>query len=138
MGRMVSPLLARAATEIAEQSAQAQDMLQEAQIRLMNDPILAENLGEPLQVSQPFSQSSSTIVINGQSEATVKASFQVAGPRGNGIATMESNNGEICSLSVNVNGRNISIGSGKGRNFHGKSSRKSDDNIIEAEIIEKK
>lgn len=138
MGRMVSPLLARAAEEIAEQTAQAQDMLEEARIRLVNDPNLAEQLGEPLQVGQPFSQSSSTTVINGQSTARVQASFQVAGPRGSGIATMESNNGEITSLTVDANGRNMSIGSRPGGNDYRKSSSGKNDNIIEAEIIEKK
>jgi len=143
MGRMVAPLLARAAGEMAEQSKQAQDMLEEARMRLVNDPVLAETLGEPLQVGQPFSQSSSTMVINGKRSARVQASFQVAGTKGTvGIATMEANNGEIRSLTVNVNGRNISVGSRRGGNVFGtssvKSSVKNDNNIIEAEIIEKK
>jgi hypothetical protein len=136
MGRMVSPLLARAANEIAEQSKQAQDMLEEARVRLVNDPVLSENLGEPLQVGQPFSQSSSTTVINGKSSAMVNASFQVIGPRGSGIATLASSNGVINSLTVNVNGRNISVGASSGSKF-GKSMGKSS-SIIEAEIIEKK
>lgn len=140
MGRMVSPLLARAAEEIAEQTKEAQEMLEEARMRLVNDPILADKLGEPLQVGQPFSQSSSTTVINGQSSARVQAMFEVAGPRGGGIATMESNNGEIISLAVNVNGRNISVGSSRGGNAYSKSSSssKKGGNIIEAEIIDKK
>lgn len=142
IGRMVSPLLARAADEMAQQSKQAQEMLEEARLRLVNDPTLAEQLGDPLQVGQPFSQASSTTVINGNSRAMVKASFQIAGPRGSGIATMESSNGEISSLTVNVNGRNISVGSSRGGNVFGKSSSKTSskmsDNIIEAEIIEKK
>ncbi|KAL7540765.1 hypothetical protein ACHAWF_006783 [Thalassiosira exigua] len=137
MGRMVSPLLAQAANQMAEQSKQAQDMLEEARVRLVNDPVLSENLGEPLQVGQPFSQSSSTTVINGKSSAMVNASFQVVGPRGSGIATMESNEkGVINSLTVNVNGRNISVGASSGSKF-GKSMGKSS-SIIEAEIIEKK
>lgn len=139
LGRMASPLLARAANEIAEQSQQAQDVLEEARIRLVNDPYVAEALGEPLQVGQPFSQSSSTVVINGQRSATVRASFPVAGTRGSGIATMESSNGDIRSLTVNVNGRNLSVGSGRGvGGVYTKSTTTKDDNIIEAEIIEKK
>lgn len=140
MGRMVAPLLARAAGEIAEQSKQAQDMLEEARIRLVNDPVLEEMLGEPLQVGQPFSQSSSTTVINGKSSARVQSSFRVRGSKGAvGIATMEANNGEISSLTVNVNGRNISVsGLRRGGSAFGKSSGKKNDNIIEAEIIEKR
>ena len=137
MGRMVTPLLARAAEEIAEQSQQAQDVLEEARIRLVNDPIIAESLGEPIQVGQPFSQSSSTVVINGQRSATVRASFPVAGTRGrNGIATLESNNGDIRSLTVNVNGRTFSVGGMY--NSRKTTTKTRDDNIIEAEIIEKK
>jgi len=137
MGRMVSPLLARAAEEIAEQAEQAQDMLEDARLRIVNDPIIAEQLGEPIQVGQPFSQSSSTTVINGKSSARVNASFQVAGTRGSGIATMESSDGKITSLYVNVNGRNLSVGSRRSSGYSSSSSRKND-NIIEAEIIEKK
>jgi len=138
MGRMVSPLLARAAEEIAEQTAQARDMLDEARIRLADDSGLAEELGGPLRVGEPFSQSSSTMVVNGRSTARVQASFQVVGPRGSGIATMESMNGEITSLNVNANGRNMSIGSRRGGNDFRMASSSKDDNIIEAEIIEKK
>lgn len=139
MGKMVSPLLARAADEIAEQAAQAQDTLEDARFRIMNDPILIETLGDPIQVGQPFSQSSSTTVINGKSSAMVRASFQVGGSRGTGIATVESSNNQITSLTVNVNGRNISVGTSRGGSVFGKSSSSSkNDNIIEAEIIEKK
>lgn len=138
MGRMVAPLLAQAAGEMAEQSRQAQDLLDEARIRLANDPVLAETLGEPLQVGQPFSQSSSTTVINGKSSARVQSSFPVQGPKGAGIATMEANNGEISSLTVNANGKNMSVsGSRRGGSAFGRSSGKNNDNIIEAEIVEK-
>jgi len=135
MGRMVSPLLAKAADQMAEQSRQAQEMLVDARDRITNDPILAEQLGKPIQVGQPFAQSSSSTVINGQSSARVNAQFQVAGPYGNGIATMESRNNQISSLTVNVNGRNISVGSARGVKSSGSSKN---GNIIEAEIIEKK
>lgn len=138
LGRMISPLLARAADEIAEQSRQAQDMLDEARVRLANDPTVIEILGEPIQVGPPFSQSSSTMSINGKSTSKIMASFPVAGHRGNGIATMESSDGEIRSLSVNVNGRNISVGNRRGVMGGKSSTTKDDGNIIEAEIIEKK
>ncbi len=142
LGRAVAPLMARAAEQMAEQSRQMEDTLEEARMRLVNDPIVIENLGEPIQVGQPYSQSSSTISINGRTTSTVTASFPVAGTRGSGIATMESSNGEICSLVVNVNGRDISVRSRRGvggGSVYGKSSSTKDgNNIIEAEIIEKK
>mmetsp|Transcript_11910 Transcript_11910/g.23980 ORF Transcript_11910/g.23980 Transcript_11910/m.23980 type:complete len:307 (-) Transcript_11910:2043-2963(-) len=142
MGRMVAPLLSKAADQIAEQSRQAADMMEEARARIVNDPAVTSKLGEPVQVGQPFSQSSSTMVINGKSSARIKISFQVGGPYGNGVATMESADGEIVNLVVNVNGMNINVGSG-GYKFgsssptsSSSSSKKGD--IIEAEIIEKK
>lgn len=137
MGRMVAPLMSAAANEIAEQTAQAQDMLEEARLRMVSDPILSDVLGEPIQVGQPFAQSSSTTVINGQKTARLQASFQVVGNKQGGVATLESSNGEILSLTVNVNGRNISVNARGGKSIYGKASSK-DDNIIEAEIIEKK
>ena len=142
MGRMVAPLLSKAADQIAEQSRQAADMMEEARVRIVNDPAVTSKLGEPVQVGQPFSQSSSTMVINGKSSARINMSFQVGGPYGNGVATMESADGEIVNLVVNVNGMNINVGSG-GYKFgssspssSSSSSKKGD--IIEAEIIEKK
>jgi hypothetical protein len=139
-GKMIAPLLSSAMEEIAEQTRAAQDVLEEARLRLVNDAALTDKLGEPLQVGEPFSQSSSTVVINGRSSAKVMASFQVVGPYGSGIATMNSSDGEIRSLVVNVNGVNMSVGSRSGNVFgHSSSSSvrgKSD--VIEAEIIEKK
>ena len=143
MGRMVAPMLSRAADQIAEQSRQAADMMEEARMRIVNDPAVTSKLGEPVQVGQPFSQSSSTMVINGKSSARVNASFQVGGPYGTGVATMESADGKIVNLVVNVNGVNIKVSSSGWNSFASKSSsssatsnKKSD--IIEAEIIEKK
>lgn len=145
MGRMVAPMLSMAANELAEQSRQAADMIEEARIRIVNDPDVTSKLGTPIQVSQPFSQSSSTMVINGKSSARLNASFQVGGPYGSGIAMMESSDGEIVNLVVNINGMNINVGSRKSSSWgsssdYGSSSSSSSKkgDIIEAEIIEKK
>lgn len=145
MGKIVSPLLAKAAEEIAEQTADMQEMWEDARMRLINSSEVADICGEQLQISQPFSQSQSTTVINGQRSARVQSSFQVVGTRASGVATLESVNGEIRTLNVNVNGRIINVGSigSGGRSIYGNKSssttkRGDDDNIIEAEIIEKK
>ena len=143
MGRMVAPLLSRAAEGIAEQSRQAADVLEDARLRLAGDEGVARELGEPVQCAPPFSQSSSTVSVNGRTSARVRAQFQVAGPRGGGIATVESVDGEISSLTLDVEGRSIRVGapssatlgsSGRGR----PGRRGKEDNIIEAEIIEKR
>merc|ERR1712003_475662 len=138
MGRMVSPLLARAAEEVAEQTRQTQDVLEDARVRVMNCQALARELGSPIQIGQPFSQSSSTVVINGRSSARVQAAFQIVGPRGSGVCQAESSNGEITSLIVNVNGRTLSINcAARGSSYGIGSLSKSDGDIIEAEIIDK-
>ena len=139
-GKMIAPLLSNVAEELAEQSRAAQGVLEEARGRLVNDDALRRELGEPLQVGQPFSQSSSSMSINGKSTTKVQASFQVTGPSGFGVATMDSSNNEITSLVVNVNGRSMSIGSRSRSVFRQSSSgnRSKDDDVIEAEIIEKK
>ena len=138
VGRMVAPLLSNMAEEIAEQSRQAEDILEDARVRLANDANLVQKLGEPLQIGRPFSQSSSTTIINGKSSARVQASFQVVGPNGSGIANMEASDGNIRSLAVNVNGVNMSVGLGGSVYGRSSSGSKKVDNIIEAEIIEKK
>ena len=147
MGRMVAPMLSKAAEQIAEQSQQAADMVDDARFQIMNDPAVVSKLGSPIQVGQPFSQSSSTMVINGKSSARVNASFQVAGPYGSGVATLESTDGQILNLIVNVNGMNIKVGSSS-KSMYGSasgyssspssSSNSKKGDIIEAEIIEKK
>lgn len=122
---------------------------------MVDDGDVVSQLGEPLQVGRPFSQSSSTVVINGRSLAKVRARFNVVGPYGGGVATMESSDGVITNLVVNVNGRDIVVGSsgggggkdGRGGVFGYDSSLSSvgrggnggkKEDIIEAEIIEKK
>jgi hypothetical protein len=77
-------------------------------------------------------------VINGQRSARLQAQFQVVGTRQSGVATLETNNGEIRSLTVNVNGRTISVDSCGSKNIYGNFSGKKGDDYIEAEIIEKK
>jgi len=135
MGKIVSPLLAKAAEEIAEQTADMQEIWEDARMRLINSSEVADACGDKLQISQPFSQGQSTTVINGQRSARVQSSFQVVGTRASGVATLESVNGEIRTLSLNVNGRIINVGSiGAG----GAATRATRDNIVEAEIIEKK
>jgi hypothetical protein len=53
-GKMIAPLLSNVAEEIAEQSRAAQGVIEEAQMRLMNDETLNQQLGKPLQVGGAF------------------------------------------------------------------------------------
>jgi hypothetical protein len=77
--------------------------------------------------------------INGRSTSKVQASFQVVGPYGSGIGTMNSSDGKIQSLVVTVNGMSIPVEARSSGVFgRSGSSRNAKGDVIEAEIIEKK
>ena len=130
----------------ASQSLQSSDMLKEARLRIVEDEVIQTKLGEPLEVSPPFSQSSSmssvTTNSNGRqnenkSSTKVRARFQVGGPYGTGVATMDSVDGMIRSLVVDVNGVTVRIGPRQKKNGGG-SSRNGNrrKNVVEAEILD--
>ena len=114
----------------AEQSLKSSDMLKEARLRIMDNDVVGTKLGEPLQVSTPFSQSSSMSSVNGKKATKVRARFQVGGPYGTGVATMDSVDGEIRSLVVDINGSTVRIGP---RQKGGGRKKK---NVVEAEILD--
>lgn len=157
MGKLIKPLVSNMAGSIAqameEQSRQMSDVLGDARRLIVQDSRATDYLGEPIEVGSPFSQSSSTVSVNGKTRSSVQASFEVRGRRGSGVATMTATDGQIDQLSLNVNGRNISIDTilsssswsstsvskdddvtsrGLGRN------RRKDDDIIDAEFVDKK
>jgi hypothetical protein len=112
-GKMMKPLVSSIAGNLAEaveeQSRQMSDLLSDARGYIIGNAECSRYLGEPIEVSSPFSQSSSTVSINGKTESRISASFTVTGRNGSAVATMNSSNGIIDSLYVNVNGRNIAI-----------------------------
>jgi hypothetical protein len=127
----------------ASQSLQSSDMLKEARLRIVEDDVIRSKLGEPLEVSPPFSQSSSmssvsTTTNNGnngrqnenKSSTKVRARFQVGGPYGTGVATMDSVDGMIRSLVVDVNGVTVRIGPRQKKNGNRRK------NVVEAEILD--
>ena len=114
----------------AEQSLKSTDMLKEARLRILDNDVVTAKLGEPLQVSTPFSQSSSMSSVNGKKASKVRARFQVGGPYGTGVATMDSVDGEIRSLVVDINGSTVRVGP---RQRGGGKKKK---NVVEAEIID--
>lgn len=119
MGNMiVKPLFSSLAGSLAqtmqEQQREMNDLLEEARTLILYDKNLVASLGgEPIQVSPPFSQSSSssTVSVSGgrtEKRSRVEASFQVTGGRGSygsGVATMVAVNGVMERLYVNVQGR---------------------------------
>merc|ERR1712154_470002 len=97
------------AEAMEEQSRQMSDQLTDARALIVQDNQAAQMLGEPIEIGTPFSQSSSSVNINGRTQSKTKASFEVMGSRSAGIATMEAVNGSIENLFLNVSGRNIAI-----------------------------
>jgi len=120
MGNMIiKPIISSLAGSLAqtmqEQQREISDLLEEARTLILYDKNLVTSLGgEPIQVSHPFSQSSSSSSVSlssGRMEkrSRVEASFQVTGGgRGSyasGVATMVAVNGAMERLYVNVQGR---------------------------------
>uniref|UniRef100_A0A7S1DCZ1 Uncharacterized protein n=1 Tax=Cyclophora tenuis TaxID=216820 RepID=A0A7S1DCZ1_CYCTE len=154
MGSMISPLVSGMVSSLAEtMSAQQQQMdqlLDDAKSYLLGDPIAVEQLGTPIVVQTPFSQSSSTSSINGNTTTQIQASFAVQGSRQQGIVTMTANEAGIQQLMLQVGGRNISVQlSRKGSSSTSDTFRSSGttslgknrinkDDIIDAEFVEKK
>lgn len=147
LGNIVAPLIGNMMSGFAETMAEQQQvvnvLLEQAQISLENDDVVATVLGSgTVQVGSPFSQSSSTTSINGLTQTRVDLAFSVSASRGSGVARLTAANNEIQQLILQTSdGRTINVniskgGRGQRRNAKISSSSSSDD-IIEAEIIEK-
>ena len=156
------------AQAMEEQQQQLTNVIQDARNLIVQDPAAVQLLGEPVEMgSTPFSQSSSTMSVNGETRSNVQASLEVRGGRASGVVTVSSVNGKIESLMLNVGGRNIAVdvtksaGSGTGTGTDasytvtgssfdsasssssssggiGKNRNVKDDDIIDAEFVEKK
>mmetsp|Transcript_56435 Transcript_56435/g.83896 ORF Transcript_56435/g.83896 Transcript_56435/m.83896 type:complete len:161 (+) Transcript_56435:604-1086(+) len=158
MGKAIAPLLSNMAETFAEQASAVQDLLSDAERLLRQSEDVYNVIGDGMQLGMPFSQSSSTSVINGVSTSNIQASFPISGSYGQGVATLQgSQEYGISYLGVNVNGRTISVpldgsgsGVGVGRTevFGGSSSSSSSysknksgfdkDDVIDVEFVDKK
>jgi hypothetical protein len=147
-GRAIAPILSNMMSSLAEMTAEQQDSVERvlaiAVDRIENDEFVASEIGRPVSVGAPFSQSSSTTSINGQSSTRIELAFPVSGPRGSGVGRVVSagsnkNAGDnIQLLQVQIGSRVIPISTTVSSSRSKRSKYESnDDNIIEAEIIEK-
>ena len=154
MGKMVAPMISGMASTLAEGLAEQQKttekLLEDATGYIVNDPdVLSALGGEPIRVGSPFSQSSSTTSINGKMQSRIELGVPVSGRSGSGTARILSTQDGISSIQVEVMGRVMNVStiqrvgggsrkrSGGPRRSGGYSSSGNDDNIIEAEIIDK-
>jgi hypothetical protein len=148
IGKMISPIMRKVASSLAETMAAQQRtteaLLDDARGYLMRDPDVTRLLGEPISVGTPFSQSSSTTSINGKTQSRVELGVPVSGSIDSGVARLFATQDGISQLQVEAGGRTINVSLSK-QQWSSSSSRgsfssrsDSDDNIIEAEIIDKK
>jgi hypothetical protein len=157
LGKMVvKPLLGSIASTVAEgMASQAQTMekvMDDAQFYVMNDRDVADALGTPIQLSTtPFSQSSSMMTVNGQTQSRIELATNIAGSNRSGVARILANGDGISQLIVETGGRvyNVNVSSSPSKSTSkffddsGSSSSSSNirknknDDIIEAEIVEK-
>lgn len=144
LGGMVSPLLGGMLSNLAETAASQQELIdvayQKAVACITADAAVEEALGAPVTVDRPFSQSSSTSSNNGDTSTRVELAFPVSGSRRQGVGRLVSAgkgiNSNLQLLEVQINGRVISV-STTPSSKKAKFGIGNDDNIIEAEIIEK-
>jgi hypothetical protein len=142
MGRLVTSLVGSMASSLAETMAEQQrtteELLSDAQrLLVLDDRVIQALGGEPILVGAPFSQSSSSTSINGKTTKRVQASFPVQGASRNGVATMIANDTGISRLELQAGGRIINVSLKSTGTLSSTSRPSKNDDIIEAEIIEK-
>lgn len=141
---MISTVMSGLAETIAEQQETVSSLLSAAQRCLEEDDRVSQVLqgggSLPLRVSPPFSQSSSTSSINGQTMSRVELAFEVSGPVQSGVVRLSASNGKITRLTLQAaDGRVLEVSTVPSKRRSRISGNKDDDStIIEAEIIEKK
>lgn len=147
-GSVLAPLLSKAASSmsesIAEQENAIERVLDDSRGYILGDDVALRALGgAPVQVGAPFSQSSSTMVVNGQKKVNIALSFPVEGSSRSGIAQAQATDRGINRLTLEVDGQQINVSltkqSSPSRSASriGKNHFDDDDDIIEAEVIEK-
>jgi hypothetical protein len=166
LGRNVlSPLVGNLMSGISETISQQQSsidtVLDSVTLLLQNDSTVIQLFNNQIPiVGTPYSQSSSSISINGQMTTKIELAFPITNDYGNkqGIGRVVSSNGIINTLVIDIDGRRIPINTSINSDssttsstttyFAGTSSSSTrqskrpyadsnNDNIIEAEIIEK-
>lgn len=134
-----------------KESSKVAEVLEEARSILEADSTASSLLGVPLEIEQPFTQSSSTITINGETSCTIEAMFRVHGPLRAGVVSVVSRGAGVASLDLETDGRSFRLNvknrdrARAGRRAHGKSKRSvvgpiskdGSGNFVDAEIIEK-
>ena len=143
MGKMISPLMSAAASTMSEAMAEQQrtteTVLEDARAYLSADGQVIEWMGNPIQIGMPFSQSSSSTIINGIKQTRVELAVPISGGNGSGVARILATEEGIAQLQVEAGGRviNVNLSAPPRPNQQYMSNYDDDDGIIEAEIVDK-
>lgn len=150
---VAAPMMGKLASKVAEAGFQQQEtmeaILDEAREMLLRDAEITSLLGTPIQIGTPFSQRSSTTVINGSRQLRTEFEVELSGPYQNGVSRIIATNEGIGQLLVESNGKvyNVDLTSegkrrasqmSRSRNSRSRGNEDHDDTIIEAEIIDDK
>jgi hypothetical protein len=159
VGSLVQPVISAVMGGLAEAAAEQRGavsaLLGEAQRCLEGDDRVSRVLGggggggggsrsAPLRVSPPFSQSSSTVSVNGQTTSRVELAFEVHGAEQSGVVRLSAANGKIGRLVLQAaDGRVVEVSTApqpprRSSILGNEGGGDGGGNIIEAEIIEKK
>ena len=93
--------------ELTAEKRKAKPLLHQAQVLIQKDPDVIAALGQPIVIGSMVSQQKSTTVINHKKSQQIWDSFQVAGPRDRGVATIVADSyakGHLKSLRVTIGG----------------------------------
>lgn len=141
LGRMIGPMIGNLASTVAEavneQQRTTEMVMEDAKAYLMADPAVTSILGEPINVGSPFSQSSATTSVNGVTRSRVELAMPVSGSRARGTIVVHATEDGISQILLDVGGRRIDVNLSKDQKSS-KWSSQGEDNIIEAEIVDKK
>lgn len=154
IGKLVAPLMSGLAEQMAEQAKSMNELADEARIMLSFNSRAKNILGDNIFVDAPFSQGSSSMMVDGRQTTQIQASFSVSGSIQSGICNMiaSGQDGEtkIDKLVLNVGGQVFEIdpsgktsSTGPGPSFSvtgsvGNNSGSGKNNIIDAEFVDKK
>lgn len=109
VGSLVAPLLSNLASTVQAQQQQTQILMDDARDLIMSDSAATAALGEPIVVQPPFSQSSSSVSVNGKMSSRLQCQFHVLGTKEQGVASMVASEGGIQSLQLQVRSGTMNI-----------------------------
>ena len=93
--------------ELSQEKRKAKPLLHQAQALIQKDADVVQALGLPIVIGSMVSQQKSTTVVNSNKSQQIWDSFQVAGPRDRGVATIVADSyakGHLKSLRVTIGG----------------------------------